>query len=98
MAPSEFLMSSQINRFYFTQYSSTLATFKTALAADWSATLPAGFEVLATVAAPTIAILVLPTGTFYVNPTDWVGYSAALGWQVIPNSKMAGLLYTPATV
>jgi len=47
MATSEYVKTSDVKRYSFTQYvSGSLAAFKTAFAADWAAVLPAGFEVV----------------------------------------------------
>jgi hypothetical protein len=103
VAASEFLLSSQINRFYFTQYSQgSVAAFSTQFNTDWGGggqgILPATVQALATTAAPTVAIVIINGQVLTVNPTDWIGYSASFGWQVYPNSVMAGSKFTPTTL
>lgn len=105
MAAAEFLLSAQINRFFFTQYPATgssVAGFSTTFNSDWGASgqniLPATVQALATTAAPLVAIVIINGQVLTVNPGDWIGYSAANGWQVVPNSKMSGVLYTPTTL
>lgn len=103
MAASEFLMSSQINRFFFTQYSQgSVSAFSTAFNADWGSSgqniLPAIVQALATTAAPTVAIVIINGQVLTVNPNDWIGYSAVSGWQVYPNSVMSGTKFTPTTL
>lgn len=101
MAPAEFLQTVQINRFFFTQYPATgssVAAFSTLFNTDWSGSLPGTVQALATTAAPTVAIVVIPNGpTLTVNPGDWIGFNGGI-WSVVPNSRMTGLTYTPATV
>ena len=101
MAATEFLQTAQINRYYFTQYPSTgssVAAFSTLFNSDWSSVLGGTVQALATTAAPTVAIIVIgPNQVLTVNPGDWVGFNAG-AWSVLPNSKMSGVLYTPASV
>lgn len=96
MATSDFLASTT-PIYKFTQYSQgSVSAFSTAFNTDWSSVLPGTVQALATTAAPTVAILIINGQILTVNPTDWVGFNLG-NWQVVPNSKMAGLQFTPTT-
>jgi hypothetical protein len=90
-------MASTTTIYKFSQYSQgSVASFSTQFNTDWSASLPGTTQALATSAAPTVAILIISGVVYTLNPTDWIGFNNGV-WQVVPNSKMAGLLFTPTT-
>jgi len=99
VATSEYVKTSDVKRYSFTQYvSGSLAAFKTAFAADWAAVLPAGFEVVATVGAPTIALCIVSSGqVLTVNPNDWVGFNYG-SWLVVPNVQMSGSTFIATSI
>lgn len=81
-----------------------LSGFQAALVADWGPSgtiaqvLPAGFQVLATTAAPSVAVLIINSNlVLSVSPSQWAGLNAG-NWQVLPNSSMSGSVFTPASV
>lgn len=92
MALTQFLQASAIKRLYFTQYTQgSVASFATQFVTDWAAFLPGGtgLTIAAKTGAATVAeIAISANQVLEVNPTDWVGYNAAFGWQVIPNASM----------
>jgi hypothetical protein len=99
VATSDFLASTT-TIYKFSQYpasGSSVAAFSTTFNTDWSAALGGTVQGLATSAAPTVAIFIIPNGpVLVVNPGDWAGFNNGV-WQSVPNSKMAGLLFTPTT-
>lgn len=84
---TQFLSASSIRRYSFTRYLTSLATFQTAFRAD----IPvlATTEALATVAAPTVAIIVTPNNgpVLTVNLNDWLGFNYGV-WQVVTTAQM----------
>lgn len=95
MAQSTYVRTAEVDVYRFTQYSSTLSAFQTAVDADFPEL--GGTELLATTAAPTVAILIVPGGpTLTINPTDWLGINKGQ-WQVFPDSAMDGSTFTAFT-
>lgn len=99
MATSDFLLTSVIHIYRFSQYSqASVALFSTQFNTDWGAFLSGTVQALATTAAPLVAVLIVsPTQHLYVNPTDWVGFNYGY-WQVVPNTNMSGATFTPTTI
>lgn len=97
MAQTGFLAVPDIKRYSFTQYLTSIATLQTALRADFPVTLGASFEVLATTAAPTVAIIVVPSGpTLSMNLNDYIGFNYG-NWQVVPAASMGRTVADGAT-
>ncbi len=97
MAATEYILNTDIRRNFFTTYGGTLSQFQTALRADWPNDLGGSFEVLATTAAPTVAILVVPNGPTLTVPA---GSSVGLNygsWQVLSAAQLAAK-YTAASI
>lgn len=97
----QFLKASDIRRRYYSQYSQgSVAAFATQLLIDWATYLPGGtgLTIAAKTGAATVAeIAISANQVLEVNPTDWVGFNANDGWQVIPNSSMGRTVADGAT-
>jgi hypothetical protein len=98
VATSDFL-AANTPIYKFTQYASTgvtVAQFSTTFNTDWSAVLGGTNQLLATTAAPNTALFIWNNDVYSINPGDWIGFNNGV-WQVVPNAKMSGQLYTPTT-
>jgi len=98
MAATEYLANAQISRYFFTNYSQgSVSAFSTQFNTDWSAVLGVTVQALATTAAPTVAIVIIPNGpTLTLNPTDNIGFNYG-NWTVVTAAQLASK-YTASSV
>jgi len=98
MAATEYLANAQISRYFFTTYSQgSVSAFSTQFNTDWSTVLPGTVQALATTAAPTVAIVIIPNGPVVtLNPTDSIGYNYGT-WTVVTAAQLAAK-YTSSSV
>lgn len=96
MAQSTFIRSGEARVYSFTKHVTNIATFQTAVNADFPE-LGGNVELLHTTADATTAILILPSGKALRIPLNsWLG-KIGDDWEVWSSADMAGPVYHPYT-